>query len=341
MKPLWVRLSILISGLLLAVIIATAVLGFVLVSLGTITPDPPFPDDGPGGAEISFRLIITVATISLVGVAAGVVGSRSITAPITRLAEAARGIGAGDLGTRVHVGGSRELVEVGQAFNTMASNLQRSEELRSNLMADVSHELRTPLTALEGNLRAVLDHVYTLDEAEIANLYDQTRHLIRLVNDLRELALAEAHQLPLDKEPTDVYTLVDETVRVFAPLAEEKHVRLAQHLEHLPLVTIDARRMRQVLRHTPPDGVVTLLGRTDAEHVYIAVQDSGVGLAPDQLELVFERFYRTDQSRSRDTGGTGLGLAIVKAIVEAHGGSVAAHSDGVSQGTTFSLVLPR
>ncbi|MDQ5851267.1 MAG: ATP-binding protein [Chloroflexota bacterium] len=330
-------------------IVTTAVLGFVLSGgpdgFGGGAPQ----EDAPTATGALVRLGGVVVLVTLIGTAAGVLVSRSVTAPITRLAAAAQRIGAGELRTRVTAGGSRELEQLAHAFNTMAGDLQRAEELRANLMADVSHELRTPLTALEGNLRAALDKVYALDEAEIANLYSQTRHLIRLVNDLRELALAEAHQLPLDKTPTDLTALVDETLQVFAPLAEEQGVGLDRQLEHLPALRVDAMRIRQVLhnllanalRHTPPGGRVTIVGRPQGDEVYLAVVDTGAGLGADQLELVFERFYRGDRSRSRDTGTTGLGLAIVKAIVEAHAGRMEAHSRGVGQGSTFALYLPQ
>ncbi len=337
-----------ISWLLLAGIVTTAVLGFILGGGPDGFGDGAPQDDVPTAATALVRLGSVVVFVTLIGTAVGVLVSGSVTAPITQLAAAAQRIGAGELRTRVTAGGSRELEQLAHAFNTMAGDLQRAEELHANLMADVSHELRTPLTALEGNLRAALDRVYALNEAEIANLYSQTRHLIRLVNDLRELALAEAHQLPLDKQPVDLAELVDETLRVFAPLADEQGVRLARQLEELPPIQADARRMRQVLhnllgnalRHTPPDGVVTVVGRREGETISLAVHDTGAGLQPDQLALVFDRFYRGDRSRSRDTGGTGLGLAIVKAIVEAHDGRVTAHSTGVNQGTTFALSLP-
>lgn len=129
----------------------------------------------------------------------------------------------------------------------MAADLQRAETLRSNLMADISHELRTPLTALEGNLRAALDHVYALDEVEIAVLYGQTRHLSRLVNDLRELAPAEAQQLPLERQPTDLAALVKETLQAIEPLAAEKGVRLRNAVQSLPAIAVDPIRIRQEL----------------------------------------------------------------------------------------------
>jgi two-component system sensor histidine kinase BaeS len=345
MMRLWVRLSLLISGLLLAVIVATAVLAFVYEPTRRHAVNVSAQRDSP----LTLELVGVVALVGIIGVAVGVVVSRAVSAPITQLAAAAHRIGEGELQTRVSIGGSQELEELAHAFNTMAAELQRAEQLRANLMADVSHELRTPLTALEGNLRAALDRVYALSEVEIADLYDQTRHLIRLVNDLRELALADARQLPLDKQPTDLACLADETLRVFAPLAEEQGVRLERHLEHLPAISVDASRIRQVLhnllanalRYTPRGGSVTVVGRLEPDAVYLAVQDTGAGLEAGQLRQVFERFYRGDKSRSRDTGGSGLGLAIVKASVEAHGGRVTAQSNGVDQGSTFSLYLPQ
>jgi signal transduction histidine kinase len=348
---LWVRLSLLISGLLVLVILATTTIAVIVYGQGG-QRFPVAPEQGrldtTSVADISYRLGALVAIVGLVGVTVGVIVSRTVSAPISRLAGAAHRIGEGDLDIRVKAGGSQELVELTHAFNKMVADLQRAEELRANLIADVSHELRTPLTVLEGNLRASLDHVYVLDEAMIADLYSQTRHLIHLVNDLRELSLADARQLPLKKEPIDLAALVDEVLRVFGPLAEDQGVNLAQQMPPLPPVTADAARIRQVLhnllvnalRYTP-QGDVTVVGTVTPDAITLAVQDTGIGLTAEQLAHVFDRFYRGDKSRSRDTGGTGLGLAIVKAIVEAHGGSVAAASSGPGQGSTFSLQLPR
>ena len=283
-----------------------------------------------------------------VGLAGGVVISRVISSPISELAKAAHRIGRGDLDVRVPVRGTSEIVELAETFNRMAVDLQRAETLRSNLMADVSHELRTPLTVLEGNLRAALDHIYDLDEAEIANLHSQTHHLIRLVNDLRELALAETNQLPLEKQPTDLNALLADTLLALEPLAEEKGVRIMNQLPPLPHILADPARLRQVffnlltnsLRHTPSDGVIILTGLSGSKEVRLDVTDSGEGLEPEQILSVFDRFYRGDRSRSRDTGGTGLGLAIVKAIIAEHGGRVEATSPGKGKGCCFSLHLP-
>lgn len=355
MKRLWVRLSLVISGLLLAaitVILATVLIIGVLDNTGPLDRARGEHGRGRGGGfflhNVPERFSSVLLFVAIIGIGSGIVVSRIVSAPITKLADAAHQIGKGDLQTRVKIEGSQEMVELAQAFNTMAAGLQHAETLRRNLMADVSHELRTPLAVLEGNLRAALDKVYELDDEAIAHLYGQTHHLIRLVNDLRELSLAEANQLPLDKQPTDLKQLVTETLAIFEPLAEEKQVKLAATLpSKLPLVTVDASRIRQVLhnlvanalRHTPSGGSVTIAGQISQGQVNLTVRDTGEGMEPQHLAYIFDRFYRTDRSRSRETGGSGLGLAIVKAIVEAHGGTVRAFSEGVGKGSAFQVSL--
>ncbi len=346
MNRLWVRISLMISGVLFFMFF----LQFLAIVLDT--RDPSHEKGGMQGepdSVIQGRLLEFMAFSILVGTAGGILIGSLTSAPITRIAKAARRIGEGELGVRVPVRGSQETRELAETFNKMAAELQHAETLRNNLMADVAHELRTPLTVLEGNLRAALDRVIPLDDAEVANLYGQTRHLIRLVNDLRELSLAESGQLQLDKIPVDLKSLVTETLQALEPLTAEKGVTLIDEIPALPEVLIDPFRIRQVLfnllsnalRHTPAGGKISLRGGIDAGAVLLTVQDNGEGLEPGQLRAVFDRFYRADKSRSRETGGTGLGLAIVKAILEAHGGQIEAHSAGKNQGSQFTIRLPQ
>ena len=319
----------------------------VIVPLSNTSPPRPRRDPWQ---EIPLDLLRSFLFAGILGIIGGIAASRIVAAPITRLADAAQAIGAGDLATRVPSNhSSTELDELTTAFNKMAADLQHASDLRTSLMADVSHELRTPLTVLEGNLRAALDHVYELDEEQIANLYEQTRHLIRLVSDLRELALAEAAQLPLDVRPLDVVRLAEETAAAFELLAEEKEVRLELQLApDLQPINADRVRVRQslhnllanALRHTPSGGTITISARPEATGVALSVVDTGEGIDSQALTHVFDRFYRTDPSRSRETGGSGLGLAIVKALVEAQGGTVEAASPGPGQGSVFILHLP-
>ena len=346
MKRLWVRLSLMISGVLFFMFF----LQFLTITLERtgMKEDLDGPPDAPP-AEIQQRLIGFMAFSVAVGLGGGIVIGRVVSAPITELVKAADKIGKGDLNTRVYPHGSQEMIDLADRFNKMAQELEHAETLKNNLMADVAHELRTPLTVLEGNLRAALDKVYMLDEAEIANLYSQTRHLTRLVNDLRELALAESKQLHLEKYPTDLNALLTETIQALDPLAAEKSVRLIYQPTLLPELSVDPTRIRQALfnllsnalRHTPSGGEISVAGKQAKGVVVLSVKDSGEGLLPDQLAAVFDRFYRADKSRSRQTGGTGLGLAIVKAIIESHGGQVEAYSEGKGKGSEFTIVLPK
>jgi signal transduction histidine kinase len=231
----------------------------------------------------------------------------------------------------------------------MAAQLQQLESLRRNLLADVTHELRHPVHVLQGSLQAILDDVYPCNKEEIARLAEQTHHLTVLVSDLHVLAQAEAHKLPLHKQNTDIAGFVKETVAAFEPLVTAKKVTLrVELLGTMPQIAVDRARLRQgvhnlldnALRHTPEGGAITVSVEQMRSAVQVCVQDTGDGIAAEQLPYVFDRFYRTDEARSRDRGGTGLGLAIVKANVEAHGGTVTVVSPGLGQGSTFVISLP-
>jgi len=286
---------------------------------------------------------------ALIGVVFGGIFARNIAAPLRNLAEAANHIARRDLKQRVALRGTSEMVQVGSAFNNMAEELAHAEKLRRDLVADVAHELRTPLTVLQGNLRAMLDGVYPTSTEEIANLYDQTRVLSRLVNDLHELAQADANQFPLTLAQVNVADAVTRWVGTFAPIIEAEGVILETDIApNLPLIQADSGRLAQVvnnllnnaLHHTPSGGKITLKLWSDEGRVWMEVSDTGRGIASDHLPHVFERFYRADRARSRNSGGAGLGLAIVKAIINAHQGEVTVASDGEGCGTTFRLWLP-
>jgi signal transduction histidine kinase len=287
----------------------------------------------------------------LLGIFLSILMSRSVTEPISQLAEAAHAIGRRDLGYRVQTKGSQELQDLAQSFNRMAEELEHAEITRRNLMADVAHELRTPLAVLDGNLRAILDGVHALTEEEIAILYEQTHHLSRLVNDLRELSLAEADQLSLNCQEVDLARLVKETVAHFDLLAQEQGIQLTAELD-APLLhpNLDGNRIRQVLhnllsnaiRHTPRGGGVIISARKTPEThtVNISITDTGSGISPEDMPFIFDRFYRNAGKSDIDQDHTGIGLAIAKAIIEAHGGNISAHSDGKNQGSAFTIQLP-
>lgn len=286
---------------------------------------------------------------ALIGLMGGVIFARHIAAPLHDLAHAAYRIARKDRDQPVKVRGTTEMIQVASAFNYMVTELNRAEQLRRDLVADVAHELRTPLTVLQGNLRAMLDGVYPIDTVEIANLYDQTRLLSRLVNDLHELAQADADQLPLTLAPLDLGEMVRRLATTFAPIAENNDLTLTTEVDpDLPFVLADSARIAQVINnlfnnavhHTPPGGQIRLRVQRDDPFVSVSVTDTGKGIQPVHLPHVFERFYRADRARSRNTGGAGLGLAIVKAIVTAHRGQVDAFSAGEGKGAIFTIRLP-
>jgi signal transduction histidine kinase len=287
----------------------------------------------------------------LIGVFLSILLSRSVTRPVSRLAEAAQAIGRRDLGYRVPAEGGRELKELAGSFNRMAGDLERAERARRNLTADIAHELRTPLSILEGNLRAMLDGVHRPSEEEIALLLEQTRHLNRLTEDLFDLSLAESGRLSLEPRELDLARLMKETAAHFEFAAHERGVALTLAVEEgLPRPALDENRVRQVLdnllanalRHTPGGGHVSLSARRIPEErcMEISVADTGAGIAPEDLGRIFDRFFRAEESRAGCRGGAGLGLAIVKALVEAQGGTAAVRSKGIGRGSTFTIRFP-
>ncbi|MCC7448498.1 MAG: HAMP domain-containing histidine kinase [Anaerolineae bacterium] len=298
--------------------------------------------------QLRNTLVIAALIAIGAGLALGLLISRALAAPLANLAQAAHSFAAHQWDSRVPVHGTNEIAAVASAFNEMADELQQAETLRRNLMADIAHDLRTPLTVMQGNLRAMLDEVYPLDHNEIATLYDETRLLSRLVDDIRELALADAGQLPIHIQTVDAAAILHTTVENFALTAQDQQIQV--HLvvdDNLPPVCADPDRLTQVVRNLLSNALRHAAGRSitvsgnvqpsPQPMVCIAVADSGDGIPPEELPRIFERFYRADKSRTGS--GTGLGLAIAKAWVEAMHGSIGVQSTP-GQGSRFWFTLP-
>jgi signal transduction histidine kinase len=215
------------------------------------------------------------------------------------------------------------------------------------MVADVAHELRTPLSNLKGYLEAISDGVVKPDEALIHSLNEEASSLSRLVEDLQELSLADAGELKMTLQPEDITRLIKESVTTLQTKAAAKGLKLTTDMpDILPALNIDTHRIKQVLNnllenaivHTGRDGTITLTARQQDNMVYISVSDTGEGIPPEDLPMIFERFYRVDKSRARTTGGSGLGLTIAKRLVEAHGGTIKVKSKP-GQGSTFTFTL--
>lgn len=299
---------------------------------------------GPISAFLLWGVLIAVA----IGLIMTFFLSRRILAPVRVLSSAAHRLGQGDFSQRVEVADKGELGELARTFNSMASDLERAEQLRRNMVADVAHELRTPLSNLRGYLEAVRDGVVTPDAKTIRLLDEEASLLSRLVNDLQELSLAEAGELKMVIEPQDITELINQTAGATREQAKAKGISLSIDLpESLPAVSIDSQRIAQVLHnllenalaHTASgDSITVAAGHLD-EWVEVSVSDTGRGIAEEELPNIFERFYRVDKSRSRSTGGSGLGLTIARRLVEAHGGRITARSEP-GKGSRFSFTVP-
>jgi signal transduction histidine kinase len=322
------------------------------VPVGAIYANPLGPADDPEREAflvgINRALLLAAGVAGLAAVLLTLVLSRRILRPIEALTAAARRMEKGDLSQRVEVQSTDEIGELARAFNAMADGLTRLEELRRNMVTDVAHELRTPLSNICGYLEALRDGVVEPRREVIDSIYEEAMLLSRLVNDLQELALAEAGQLRLERRPVAPADLVNRAVEAARAQASAKGIALRADLPaDLPLVNIDPQRIGQVLgnllsnafTHTPSGGEVVVVARARASEVEISVRDTGEGIPAEHLPYIFERFYRADKSRSRLTGGTGLGLSIAKQLVEAHGGRISVKSQ-VGQGTTFTFTLP-
>jgi signal transduction histidine kinase len=353
MNRLWIRLSLAFAAVIIifSLIAALATRMTFESSFGPESNAPPevrtYFEQVRGRS--GFDPTPLIIALGVVAIGAGIWMSRTLTTPMRELGDVAQAIGHQDLSRRVNVRGTDEVKALAGRFNDMAQQLEEAESLRRNLLADVAHELRNPLHIVQGNLQAILAGVYQINEEEIARLSDQAQQLSALVDDLHELTQAEAHQLPLHKQTTDIAQLVKDAASTYQPAARTAGITLkVELLGTIPSVEADGDRIRQVmsnllsnsLRHTPEGGEVFVTVQGQENMLAVSVRDTGAGIDPDHIDHVFDRFYRTDSARSRIDGGTGLGLAIARAIAEEHNGRIEVVSPGLDQGATFILYLP-
>ncbi|MER5943613.1 HAMP domain-containing sensor histidine kinase [Streptomyces sp. NPDC001928] len=282
-------------------------------------------------------LAVTVAVTAAV--------ATRLVRPLRALTEAAQQ--PPELHARVPVTTRDETGILAAAFNDLAERRERLEAQRKAMVSDVAHELRTPLTNIRGWLEVTRDGVVDPDPALLASLHEEALVLQRVIDDLQDLAAADAGTLRLHREPVRADELLDQVTAAHRVAADAAGVTLRTTVDGTPWLDADPVRMRQALgnlvsnalRHTPAGGTVTLAARCDADDVVLDVTDTGTGIAPEDLPYVFDRFWRAEKSRSRRTGGSGLGLPIVRHLVAAHGGAVDAASEP-GAGSVFTLRLP-
>lgn len=270
--------------------------------------------------------------------------------PMEQIFNAIDSVAEGDLSVRVPENRSDMFSELVNRFNKMVSELERAEQQRRNLTADIAHELRTPLHIIQGNLEGIIDGVYQPNTEHINNTLDETKLISRLVNDLQTLSLAETGQLPLHPTRFLLADLIADLTASFSAQAASLNIELQTEIKNPEQeLNADYDRLDQVLsnllsnalRHTFKGGTISIETESvpDAERsVRIRIQDTGAGIAPEDLPFIFDRFWRGDKSRSERIH-SGLGLAIAKQLVQAHGGTIEAQSE-VGKGTMFVIELP-
>jgi signal transduction histidine kinase len=299
------------------------------------------------------RLLLWVALGTLAAaLGSGLLISRRLSAPLVAVTASAGCIASGDYRVRLPAASStREVRDLVQAINHLARSLGEQESLRKRLTSDVAHELRTPLTTLRSHLEALIDGVWEASPERLKGLHEETLRLGRLVEDLSSLSRYEQGSLELNREPLRAAELAEAVVGLWREPFRRKGVSLELQVgasEAALEVRADREKLTQVLTNllnnalnfTPPGGQVAVKLRGKAGVVELAVEDSGCGIPAEDLPHVFERFYRADPSRARDTGGFGIGLSIVREIVRAHGGTVEA-SSVPDRGSEFRVILPR
>ncbi len=338
-------------------LVITAVIGLIWISLERFAGeyfmqimkeyniDPVMPHEIFLQATRSTLIWTSVGAVTLALMASWVL-TRRMLRPMRRMGVLAGRIASGDYSQRVEAAPGDEVGELVGAFNQMVGSLQRVEKLRKDLVADVAHELRTPLTNMRGYLEALRDGVLPSTPQQIASLHEEVLRLVRLVEGLHQLAVADAGTQRLRLDTLNFSALTSQTLDPFRTRLAQKGVQLsapgsdgaAVRLDHDQFVCVLNNLFENALHYTPPNGEVAVHVRQEGPVAILEVSNTGEGIPSHDLPFIFERFYRGEKSRSREHGGAGIGLSLVKQIVEAHGGSVTARSEhGL---TTFHVTLP-
>ncbi|BCR02974.1 hypothetical protein DESUT3_00430 [Desulfuromonas versatilis] len=272
--------------------------------------------------------------------------TQRVLRPLAQMAAITRELAAGSYSARVEVTSRDEVGELGLAFNRMADSLARVEGLRKTMVADLAHELRTPLTNLRGYLEGLADEVLPPTRQTFEMLQQEILRLVHLVEDLQQLARADAAKAFLQRQPLALPELINQLLALYRPNFEARGIRVETRYDPAAKqVQADRDKLLQALRnlvdnawkYTPQGGRVSIRTERDTGAVRLVIANSGEGIAAADLPFIFERFFRAERSRSREAGGAGIGLAIVKELIEAHGGLVGAESSPGETRVWFTL----
>ena len=348
-----------IAGRIALAAIASAAIGLLILSAGVaVVGEDAFTqlmmqagDSAEHARQMyddSVTRVVVAATIVAVLASVGLAAlfARMLARPLAEIGEAARRIADGDYAARVPRAGPEEVASLADSFNQMAASLQRQEEMRRDFIANAAHELRTPLTNLQGYLEALRDGVITADRATYESLHEEADRLVRLSRSLDALAEGDSDARGPQLTELDLAMAIRGAIDLATPSIERARLRLETDVPPALPARADPDRLAQVLanllsnavRYTPAGGVITVRAERRPGDVLVSVSNTGDGIPAEDLDRVFERFYRVEKSRDRARGGAGIGLAIVKQLVESIGGRVGAESrDGL---TRFWFSIP-
>ncbi len=295
--------------------------------------------------SVTTVVIAAVIVAALASIVLAVLLARMLARPLAEVGRAARRVAAGEYAARVPREGPEELASLADSFNQMAASLERQEQMRRDFIANAAHELRTPLTNLQGYLEALRDGVIQADRATYESLWDEAERLVRLSRSLDALAEGDASTSPPALEEVDLVAAIRTALDLVQPTMERAGLNVVVELpESLParanpdhLAQVLANLLSNAARYTPPGGAVTIRAERHPADLLVSIVNTGEGIPADDLERVFERFYRVEKSRDRARGGAGIGLAIVRQLVEAGGGRVGAESHDGQTRFWFSL----
>lgn len=293
------------------------------------------------------RYMIGACVVSLVlAVLASYFLCRMVLTPLTQITDTVRRMAAGEFSARVHPSSRDEVGQLAVAFNRMAENLERIEQLRRNMVIDVAHELRTPLTNIQGYVEGLRDGVIDSDAETFDLIHEESLRLAKLIEDVLDLARAEAAEITLERQEVSLETLIDEAVDRQQSHLIDKDIGVQTDIAaNVGAIKADPEKLSRVLvnllqnawQYNQGGGKVELNARRTSNEIVVSVSNTGEVIPPKDLPLIFERFYRGEKSRSRKHGGAGIGLAVVKKLVEAHGGRVGAESDARATRIWFTL----
>lgn len=302
----------------------------------------------------SLRFALSISLLSAIIIS--VFFSNEFVRPIKELSNISQKISEGKYDQRIllpkelTVSEMDELKQLAINFNLMASKLEKTEDLRRQLIGDVSHELRTPISFIKASMEGLIDGIVPNSKKSFYKVQTEAERLMKLINDLQELNIIESDAYKINKEKCDINQIISATISNIAPQYSKKEIRIIENFQSPKLMAVfDRDRIKQVLtnilanayQYSGKGGVIKISSKTLGKDVLVSIMDNGRGIKKEDLTNIFTRFFRVDKSRSKNSGGTGIGLTIAKQLVEAHGGKIWAESKGKKKGAAISFTIPR